>query len=74
MAVANTLAYYVTAIMTSVKSFITQGRIHNPSFSSQLTNKPNKLVCLSMPCLSSLVQCNTSSFGTYVSYEENEGL
>jgi hypothetical protein len=50
------------------------GPIDNILFSSKFMNGPIKLECLSIASLSSLVQCNTSLFGTFVSYEENEGL
>jgi len=40
----------------------------------KLTNGPNKLDCLCVATLSSLVQYNTSLLGQIVSYEENEVL
>jgi hypothetical protein len=40
----------------------------------KLTNRPNKLECLSLTRLSSLVHYNTSLLGLFVSYEENDML
>ncbi len=46
--------------------------IHNTSFSSKLSNGPNKLECLSLANLFNIVQCNTSLLGPFKSFEENE--
>ncbi len=53
----------------------TKDCMHNTLFSSQLTNGPNKLECLSLVSLSSLEYCNTSSLlCPFIRHEENEVL
>jgi len=44
--------------------------IHNTLFSWQLTNRPNKLGCLSLASLYSIVLCNSSLLDQFVSYEK----
>jgi hypothetical protein len=52
--------------------FTAKNYIQNTSFSSWLTNGPNKLECLSLASISRLVQHNTSLLGTFISYEGDE--
>ncbi len=42
------------------------GQVQTPSFSSQLRNGPNKLECLSLTSISSLVYCNSLAYWVHL--------
>jgi hypothetical protein len=58
----NSLAYWADSSVTKKIKCFEYGSwdgIHNTLFSSKLTNRPNKLECLSLSSLSSLVLWNS---------------
>ncbi len=76
---ADATAESVTALILPQQKFLTLkvvlGRIHNTSFSYQLTNMPNKAHCLSVASLFwHIVVLRSRLLGQYISYDENEVL
>ncbi len=70
VAVSNTLAYSAGVWLQLQYVYRTgpRDRIHNTSFSSVITNQPNKRECLSLASLSRLVMWHSSWLNPFVSY------